>query len=105
MPREGPPPRLVRSLLQCRPRAFPEVEEDGTLREADEVDGQLLRQREWWDLLEVASYGLQTLCRPFGRPENREESHRHGQVRSEDEPTGGWARSSHLGRAHRSQPP
>ena len=39
MPVEGRAPRLVRSLLQRRPRAFPEVEEDGSLQEADEQDG------------------------------------------------------------------
>src|SRR5215216_5638620 len=39
MPVEGRAPRLVRSLLKRRPRAFPEVEEDGSLQEADEQDG------------------------------------------------------------------
>ena len=43
MPVEGRAPRLVRSLLQRRPRAFPEVEEDGYLREADEEDARVLR--------------------------------------------------------------
>ena len=105
MPMEGCAPRVVRSLLQCYPRAFPELEADGHLREADEVDGQLLCQRACRDRLEVASDGFQALCSPFGRPENREKSHRQGQARGEDEPSGGWARSSHLGRALRSQPP
>ena len=62
-------------LLQCHPRAFPEVEADGHLREADEVDGRVLCQRARRDLLEVASDGFQALCGPFGRRENREKSH------------------------------
>ena len=43
MPVEGPPSRLVWGFLKRRPRAFPEVETDGHLREADEVDGRALR--------------------------------------------------------------
>ena len=44
---EGASSGLVRGLLKRRPRAFPEVEEeDGSLREADEMDGRVLRQRE-----------------------------------------------------------
>ena len=43
MPMEGSPSRLVRGLIKRRPRAFPEVEEDGSFREADEVDGRALR--------------------------------------------------------------
>ena len=43
MPVEGHPSRVVWGLLKRRPRAFPEVEADGHLREADEEDGRVLR--------------------------------------------------------------
>jgi len=43
------------------------VEEHGHLREADEEDGRVLRKGVRRDLLEVASYGFQTLCGSFGR--------------------------------------
>ena len=39
----GSPSGVVGGLLQRRSRAFPEVEEDGHLREGDEVDGWVLR--------------------------------------------------------------
>jgi hypothetical protein len=67
MPMEGPPPRLVRGLRKRRPRAFPEVEVDGHLREADEVDGRVLRQSARRGRLEVASDGLQAISRSSGR--------------------------------------
>lgn len=76
MPMEGHSSGVLWALRKRRPRAFPEVEADGHLREADEEDGRALRQRERWDLLEVASYGFQELSRSCGRPENGQESHR-----------------------------
>src|SRR5215208_5674941 len=102
---EGSPPRLVRSVLQRGPRTLPEVEEDGHLREAHEEDGPVLRKGAWWDLLEVASHGLQTLRGSFGRAENGQQSHRPRQARSEDKPPSRWAWRPHLDRTHRSQPP
>src|SRR5215210_837440 len=45
MPMEGSAPRVVWGLLQRGPRAFPEMEAHGPLREADEEDGRVLRQR------------------------------------------------------------
>ena len=39
MPVEGHPSGVVWGFLKRRPRAFPEVEEDGSLQEADEQDG------------------------------------------------------------------
>ena len=68
MPMEGSAPRVVWGLIQRGPRAFPEMEAYGYLREADEEDGPLLRKGAGWDLLEVASHGLQTLRSSFGRP-------------------------------------
>src|SRR4051795_10194090 len=44
-----------------------ELDEDGHLREADETDGRILRQRARRDRLEVASDGFQELRGPFGR--------------------------------------
>src|SRR5215211_228342 len=105
LPMEGRAPRLVRGLRKRCPRAFPEVEADGHLREADEEDGRVLRQRARRGRLEVASDGLQALRGSSGRRENGQEPYRQGQARDEDEPSRGWARSSHLGRAHRSKPP
>ena len=43
LPVEGHSSGVVWGLIQRRPRAFPEVEADGPLREADEVDGRALR--------------------------------------------------------------
>src|SRR5215208_4101642 len=73
---EGHSSGVVWALIQRRPRALPEVEENGHLREADEVDGRALCQRERWDLLEVASDGFQELSRSSGRRENGQEPHR-----------------------------
>jgi putative transposase len=56
---EGHPSGVVWGLIQRRPRALPELEEDGRLREADELDGRALCQTERWDLLEVPSDGFQ----------------------------------------------
>ena len=76
LPMEGRSSGVVWGLLQRRSRAFPEVEADGHLREADEKDGRALRQRERWDLLEVASDGFQELSRSTWRRENGQEPHR-----------------------------
>ena len=73
---EGHSSGVVWSLLKRRLRAFQEMEEDGSLREVGEKDGRVLRQREQWDLLEVASYGFQEHSRSSGRPENGQQSHR-----------------------------
>ena len=72
---EGPPSGVVWSLLQRRPRALLELEEDGSFREADELDGRALYQKERWDLLEVASDGMQELSRSTRRRENGQEPH------------------------------
>src|SRR5215208_5664661 len=103
LPMEGSPSGLVRGLLKRRPRAFPEVEENGSLREADEMDGRVLRQRERWDLLEVASDGLQELSCSSGRGENGQEPHRQRQVGREDKPPCRPKRRSPFGGTHRRQ--
>src|SRR5829696_7807299 len=87
MPVEGSPSRLVRGLRERRPRAFPEVERGGHIREAqEEEDGRVLCQGARRDRLEVAGDGLQALPSSFGRRESGQESHRQGQTRGEDQP-------------------
>ena len=102
---EGHPSRLVWGVLQRGPRTLPDVEADGHLREADEEDGRVLRKGVRRDRLEVASYGLQTLCGSFGRPENGQQPHRPRQARSEDKPPSRRAWRPYLDRTQRGQPP
>src|SRR5215217_4113989 len=73
MPMESSTPRVVWGLLQCGPRAFPEMEAHGHLREADEEDGRVLCQRARWSGLEMAGDGFQELSRSSGRRENGQE--------------------------------
>jgi len=65
----------------------------------------VLRKGAWWNRLEVAGYGLQTLWGSFGRGENGQKPHRQRQVRSEDKPPGRRTWRPYLGHTHRSQPP
>lgn len=64
VPVEGDPPRLVRRLRERRPRALPDMGEDGRVREAGEEDGRALRQGARRGRMEVAGDGLQALPRP-----------------------------------------
>src|SRR5829696_1444236 len=57
------------------PRAFPEMEAHGPLREADEEDGRVLRQRARRGRLEMAGDGFQEFSRSSGRRENGQEPH------------------------------
>src|SRR5215210_6430261 len=66
MPMEGSAPRVVWGLLQRGPRAFPEMEAHGPLREADEEDGRVLRQRAQQGGLEMAGDGFQEFSRSSG---------------------------------------
>src|SRR5215207_5967290 len=76
MPMEGSAPRVVWGLLQRGPRAFPEMEAHEPLREADEEDGRVLRQRAQRGGLEMAGDGFQEFSRSSGRRKNGQEPHR-----------------------------
>lgn len=66
LPVEGGSSGLVWGLLQRYPRTFSEMEADGRLREANEKDGRVLRQRTWRDWLEVAGMDSKSSAAPLG---------------------------------------